>query len=212
MNMSAMDDKKKKKVRPRLKPISTTITDNSFGGNSDDGLGFGHILTPGEVTTNSKEEYENIGNGVSGNKTSEETLHARKSVALPELSPREPSPQQQSKSSTTTPEAALSSEKRQTVTTVNGIDCMTQYSSITNPSTATTPSSSAVNGGAVNNLDQLSFLHAEISLESSRDDGVDNADEEEGDGVNKSTMIGNELSPIKISSTNNNEGVNVQKD
>ena len=54
-----MDDKKKKKVRPRLKPISTTITDNSFGGNSDDGLGFGHILTPGEVTTNSKEEDEN---------------------------------------------------------------------------------------------------------------------------------------------------------
>lgn len=207
-----MDDKKKKKVRPRLKPISTTITDNSFGGNSDDGLGFGHILTPGEVTTNSKDEDENIGNGVSGGKTSEETLHASKSVALPELSPREPSPQQ-SKSSTTTPEAALSSEKRQTVTTVNGIDCMTQYSSITNPSTATTPSSAAVNGGAVNNLDQLSFLHAEISLESSRDDGVDNVGEgeEEGEGVNKSTMIGNELSPIKVSSTNN-EVVNVQKD
>lgn len=206
-----MDDKKKKKVRPRLKPITTmSQTDNSFGGNSDDGLGFGHILTPGEVTTNSKEEYENIGNSVSGNKTSEESLHASKSVALPELSPREPSPQQ---SKSTTPEAVLSSEKRQTITTVNGIDCMTQYSSITNPSTATTPSSAAVNGGAVNNLDQLSFLHAEISLESSRDDGVDNVGEgeEEGEGINKSTMIGNELSPIKVSSTNN-EGVNVQKD
>jgi len=207
-----MDDKKKKKVRPRLKPISTmSQTDNSFGGNSDDGLGFGHILTPGEVTTNSKEEDENIGNGVSGNKTSEESLHASKSVALPELdSPREPSPQSKS---TTTPEAALSSGKRQTVTTVNGIDCMTQYSSITNPSTATTPSSTAVNGGAVNNLEQLSFLHAEISLESSRDDGVDNVgeEEEEGEGINKSTMIGNELSPIKVGSTNN-EGVNVQKD
>ena len=196
---------KKKKVRPRLKPISTAQTDNSFGGNSDDGLGFGHILTPGEVTTNSKEEDENINGVINGNKTSEETLHANQSVALPELSPREPSPQSQK----STPEA-LSTEKRQAVTTVNGIDCMTQYSSITNPSTATTPSSSAYNGGAVNNLDQLSFLHAEISLESSRDD--DNGEEEEeGEGVNKSAMIGNELSPIKVSSTNN-EGVNVQKD
>jgi hypothetical protein len=168
-----------RKLRRKLKPISPDkiLSDDELA--TSDELGFGDILTRRSVSTSKDSDDSDKCD------TEQKTAPPPQSLLSHE-------------------QTHLTAQQRNAATTLNGSQCMTQYSSITNPMTSTTTTADAT--AQMNNL---SFLQAEISMETSRDDGIiseeDNGNSNE-DINNNSKMSGKRvtigpndivLSPIK---------------
>ena len=136
-----------RKLRRKLKPISPDkiLSDDELA--TSDELGFGDILTRRSVSTGSS-------------KDSDDSAEQKTASPPQSLLPHE---QQANENDNT----HLTEQQRNAATSLNGSQCMTQYSSITNPMTSTTTTADAT--AQMNNL---SFLQAEISKETSRDDGI----------------------------------------